>query len=119
MLRSLSALRSRATKVVADIVHAEATQLAPPPSHLRLLDFVGAGSLERWQLQSDASIGGFSECSLQPATAATAVFSGSIALETDPERQEAYVSDQGRTASKTGFSAMRTAVDGNECAFRV
>lgn len=110
MLKSLSALRARASKALVDIVNAERTQLSAPPSHLPLLHFAGESALERWTLQSDVSIGGFSECSLTMATASTAVFSGTIALESDPVRQEKQTSDQGKHATRTGFCAMRTAV---------
>ena len=105
----LTALRAAAAKVIAEVVQAERTQLSALPTRVPLIHFAEK-DLGRWQLQSDTSIGGFSKCSLVPASASTAVFSGSIELEADVQRQRQQRSDQGKLASKTGFCAMRTAV---------
>ena len=107
--KMLAALRARAAKVIAEVVQAERTQLSALPTRVPLIHFAEK-DLGRWQLQSDTSIGGFSKCSLVPASASTAVFSGSIELEADVQRQRQQRSDQGKLASKTGFCAMRTAV---------
>jgi len=107
--KMLTALRAAAAKVIAEVVQAERTQLSALPTRVPLIHFAEK-DLGRWQLQSDTSIGGFSKCSLVPTSASTAVFSGSIELEADVQRQRQQRSDQGKLASKTGFCAMRTAV---------
>ena len=82
------------------------------PTRLPIIGF-GAADLKRWDLQTDAAIGGYSECSLDSLTPSTALWSGSTALESDPIRQQQVArSEQNKVASKTGFVAMRADISG-------
>lgn len=106
----LTRLRAAAAQARKTLLEAPFALDAPTPSRLPLIGF-GAADLPRWRTQSDTSIGGFSECALEPMDDATAVWSGSLALETDAERQAgARKSDQGKTATKTGFVGMRASI---------
>jgi hypothetical protein len=111
----LTGLRSAITsnlRRVTEQVTRGALPLELPPARLPLLSFSATG-LERWSLHTDASIGGFSECTLTQQSAVSALWSGSTALEADPKRQEgAPKSDQGKSVSRTGFVAMRSPCTG-------
>lgn len=101
-------------RAVRDAAHglkrARETQLHDPQADLRLLSFAGEAALERWSLQTDQSVGGFSESSLVPHGERSALWSGRTELSADPSRQKAVLNPQRREASKTGFCGIRTAV---------
>ena len=81
-----------------------------PPTRLPLLSFE-AEKLARWQLQTDAPIGGFSEGTLDTIGdspgSRRALWSGRTSLEVDRLVQQQFgKSDQKAVASKVGFVAM-------------
>ena len=89
-----------------------------PPSRAPLLHFTPE-SLSRWQLQTDAPVGGFSECTLEPVAGSTApsraLWSGRTSLDIDRLIQQQYgKSDQKAVASKVGFVSMMHMVEENQ-----
>ena len=82
--------------------------LAVLPSRLPLLSFADAA--DRWTTQTDAVIGGFSECQLEPHGQSSLLWTGRTALESDPQRAKLIKNDQGKKVTRTGFVSMRTEV---------
>ena len=97
-----------------------------PPSRLPLLGFA-KDTVDKWQLQTDSPIGGFSECSLTPFHAGihvddaprllrpSAMWAGHTSLDADRLIQQQFEkSDQKAVASKVGFAAMMLSVENAE-----
>jgi hypothetical protein len=115
----LTRARQAASKLAAELRPAP---FELPANRQRLVDFT-SDKLACWQLQTDAPIGGHSQCALTPmndgSSSSHAVWSGHTSLEADRLKQQQFAkSDQKKVASRVGFSAIMLTVEDEAWALR-
>lgn len=104
MRKQLSMILRDARSTVSKIYNFSG--LEPPAMHQSLVRCT-LPEVEKWKVLTDYSIGGFSECTLEPSPRGM-VWSGETSREVDVARQKLVPrSDQKKRASKVGFVALR------------